>query len=308
MLLVVTVVALAFGGAGTVWASPSPSARVSASRAALDAALRQYDSAAVRLAAVEASIARNTGALDELVARQTDLEARLSTRARAMYRSGPLGFIEVLAGSTSFDQFLTTWDALVRFNRQDAQTIAELGRARARISDSGTKLLQQQAELSRQLRALEAAKAKAGKQLADDQAALADFKRQVAAREAQATSTRTARVQSARSTRSPKAPSVPQRTGSGPWQTGVASHYGTGSYGIRLSSGVTIGPDSMIVAHKTLPFGTLVEFSYRGRTAVAKVADRGPYTKGRDWDLGPGVIRILGFRGVDKVNYRVIGR
>jgi rare lipoprotein A (peptidoglycan hydrolase) len=64
----------------------------------------------------------------------------------------------------------------------------------------------------------------------------------------------------------------------------------------------------MMVAHKTLPFGTMVEFSYKGRRAVAVVADRGPYTKGREWDLGPGVVRVLNFNGVHKVRYRVLGR
>ncbi len=64
----------------------------------------------------------------------------------------------------------------------------------------------------------------------------------------------------------------------------------------------------MIVAHKTLPFGTLIEFEYHGKRAVARVADRGPHTPGRTFDLGPGVVRVLGFEGVDTVRYRIIGR
>jgi rare lipoprotein A (peptidoglycan hydrolase) len=64
----------------------------------------------------------------------------------------------------------------------------------------------------------------------------------------------------------------------------------------------------MIVAHKTLPFGTLVEFEYGGRRAVAVVADRGPYVAGREFDLGPGVARTLGLNGVYTVQYRIVGR
>ena len=62
----------------------------------------------------------------------------------------------------------------------------------------------------------------------------------------------------------------------------------------------------MIVAHKTLRFGTLIEFEYKGRRAVARVADRGPHTAGRTFDLGPGVVRVLDFSGVHEVRYRII--
>lgn len=222
-----------------------------------------------------------------------------------MYRIGPLGFLEVLAGSATFDQFLTVWDALVRFNRQDAGTIRQLREAREQIQRSSAKLLKQEEEASRRLRALDAVKSQAARALAQDTAAYESYKKQVAAREA----LQSLHARAAAAKRTASQSSVPQGlTGSGEWKTGVASHYGRGSYGIRLASGVTIGPDSMIVAHRTLPFGALVEFSYNGRTAVAKVADRGPYTKGRMWDLGPGTARVLGFRGVGEVQYRVIGR
>ena len=64
----------------------------------------------------------------------------------------------------------------------------------------------------------------------------------------------------------------------------------------------------MIVAHMTLPFGTLIEFEYSGRRAVASVQDRGPHTPGRDFDLGPGVVRVLDFSGVHEVRYRIISQ
>ena len=94
-------------------------------------------------------------------------------------------------------------------------------------------------------------------------------------------------------------------SGSGAWTTSVASHYGLNFHG-RGASGETIGPYSMMVAHETLPFGTLIEFEYNGKRAVAHVADRGPYSSGRTFDLGPGVIRVLGFRGVHPIRWRII--
>jgi rare lipoprotein A (peptidoglycan hydrolase) len=62
------------------------------------------------------------------------------------------------------------------------------------------------------------------------------------------------------------------------------------------------------VAHETLPFGTLIEFEYNGKRAVARIADRGPHTPGRTFDLGPGVVRVLDFGGVHEVRYRIIAR
>jgi hypothetical protein len=40
-----------------------------------------------------------------------------------------------------------------------------------------------------------------------------------------------------------------------------------------------------VVAHKTLPCGTMVTLRYRGRTVRAKVVDRGPFVGGREFDL-----------------------
>ena len=105
----------------------------------------------------------------------------------------------------------------------------------------------------------------------------------------------------------PKKDPTQQLRGTGSWKTAVASHYGRNFSG-RGASGERIGPYSMIVAHKTLPFGTLIEFEYGGKRAVARVADRGPHVAGREFDLGPGVVRVLDFNGVHKVRYRIIQR
>jgi hypothetical protein len=52
------------------------------------------------------------------------------------------------------------------------------------------------------------------------------------------------------------------------------------------------------VANKTLPCGTKVTLSYRGRTVVATVDDRGPYVYGRSYDLGINTRNALGMNGV----------
>lgn len=42
-------------------------------------------------------------------------------------------------------------------------------------------------------------------------------------------------------------------------------------------------------AHKTLPFGTVLELSHGQFEATCVVTDRGPYTPGRDLDVSLGV-------------------
>jgi rare lipoprotein A (peptidoglycan hydrolase) len=92
------------------------------------------------------------------------------------------------------------------------------------------------------------------------------------------------------------------------WQSARVSWYGPGFYGNTMAGGGTLTPTSMVVAHRSLPFGTKVEFRYNGRSCVAVVQDRGPYIYDRVFDLGPGTASALGFSGVGTVQYRIIGR
>ncbi|MCK8115227.1 septal ring lytic transglycosylase RlpA family protein [Anaerosoma tenue] len=94
-------------------------------------------------------------------------------------------------------------------------------------------------------------------------------------------------------------------TGSG-WRSARVSWYGPGFYGNTMAGGGTLQPNSMVVAHRSLPFGTRIEFSYKGRTCVAVVQDRGPFVGGRTFDLGPGTAKALGFGGVGTVDYRIL--
>jgi rare lipoprotein A (peptidoglycan hydrolase) len=91
------------------------------------------------------------------------------------------------------------------------------------------------------------------------------------------------------------------------WRTAKVSWYGPGFYGHGMAGGGTLTPDSMVVAHKTLPFGTRVEFEYNGKSIVVPVQDRGPYVRGREFDLGPGPAVYLGMLSVAKIRYRVLG-
>ena len=84
-----------------------------------------------------------------------------------------------------------------------------------------------------------------------------------------------------------------------------ASWYGPGLYGHQTACGQTLRPNTLGVAHKTLPCGTTVKFVYHGHALITQVIDRGPYVKGRAWDLTAAASEALGFEGVGKVRYAI---
>lgn len=92
-----------------------------------------------------------------------------------------------------------------------------------------------------------------------------------------------------------------------PMRYGGASWYGPGLYGRQTACGQTLGPTTLGVAHKTLPCGTTVKFAFHGRTLITQVIDRGPYIKGRAWDLTIAASKALGFEsaGVARLAYAV---
>ena len=57
-------------------------------------------------------------------------------------------------------------------------------------------------------------------------------------------------------------------------------------------------PTTIGVAHRKLPCGTQVTFSYGGRSVTATVIDRGPFHKGYAWDLTKKTAKRVGFLAV----------
>jgi rare lipoprotein A (peptidoglycan hydrolase) len=74
-------------------------------------------------------------------------------------------------------------------------------------------------------------------------------------------------------------------------------------YGLGLACGGVLGRNELGVAHKTAPCGTLVTFTYGGRSLTVPVIDRGPYIAGREWDLTGATAEALGFPGLGKIEW-----
>ncbi len=84
-------------------------------------------------------------------------------------------------------------------------------------------------------------------------------------------------------------------------QTSVASVFT--DYGLGLACGGVLGRSELGVAHKTAPCGTLVTFTYAGRSLTVPVIDRGPYIAGREWDLTGATAAALGFPGLGPIEW-----
>jgi rare lipoprotein A (peptidoglycan hydrolase) len=76
----------------------------------------------------------------------------------------------------------------------------------------------------------------------------------------------------------------------------VASWYGKKFQGRLTSSGERFDLHKLTAAHKTLPLGSLVRLTApsTGRSVVVRINDRGPWLKGRDFDLSEAAAKKLG--------------
>lgn len=89
-------------------------------------------------------------------------------------------------------------------------------------------------------------------------------------------------------------------------QCGKASWYHEGKL---TATGERYRPDGITAAHRSLPFGTIVQVRHQrtGRTVTVRINDRGPFIGGRIIDLSRGAKRQLGMDGLAPVCIRVVG-
>ena len=91
-----------------------------------------------------------------------------------------------------------------------------------------------------------------------------------------------------------------------PDECGIASIYSSVSE--KTASGEDTRPEDLTAAHRSLPFGTLVQVNNRenGHSAVVRITDRGPFTGGRIIDVSQIAARELGFSGLTQVCLNIL--
>jgi len=164
----------------------------------VEIASEEYNEAKAAYDSVTAKVRKTEARMAKLTARQDELEAALSTRVTVMYRQGPLGALELLLGSTSFEEFASTWDLLQDMNTNDAARVAELKQTRAELKVAQEELKADQATAKAELTKMKARKVAIEKQLAERQRLLRGVEAEIAAitREQEAAASRRASASS----------------------------------------------------------------------------------------------------------------
>lgn len=78
--------------------------------------------------------------------------------------------------------------------------------------------------------------------------------------------------------------------------------------GRRTANGEHFNPNGMTVAHKKLPFNTMIRVTNpkNGNSILVRVNDRGPFVKGRELDLARGAARAIGMKSTEKLHMEIL--
>jgi cell wall-associated NlpC family hydrolase len=148
--------------------------------AALDHAVDAYNAAQIELDRIAAEQRLNASRLrvarSSLGAAQSNLEARLVD----LYTSGEDDLIEVLLGSSSFDELIDRLDTADRVSSQDAKIVGEVRTFRAEVKRREAQLAQARDRQEQVVAEREARKAAVEAKLAERQRLLSSIKDQIA--------------------------------------------------------------------------------------------------------------------------------
>lgn len=150
----------------------------------VEIAAEQYNEADEKHKAILAKIKSTQAELDKANARITTLQGHLAVRATSMYRSGPVGIVEVLLGANDFDEFAATWDFLKNLNQQEADSVSELKEVKAKVEGFKKDLASQEAAAAKTVQQMAANKSEIQSKLAERQSMFAGLESEIAALEA----------------------------------------------------------------------------------------------------------------------------
>lgn len=93
------------------------------------------------------------------------------------------------------------------------------------------------------------------------------------------------------------------------YQRGLATFYADSLAGHRTAAGEPYDPGAFTAAHRTLPFGAIVDVARAdGRHVTVRINDRGPFVRGRIIDLSRRAALAIGLvgDGIGRVDLRVV--
>ena len=350
MLALCVSVAPASGAPATAANLADAQAKAAEARAKLDlmrknlaSGMSAYNTAADSLASTRSEIASSNKQLAKVQASLKAGQHSLDTQAQFLYRTDGAGFVDVLLGAKTFDDFAARLSVLQTIASKDAGVIAALKRDRAEAARILGVLKMREAQQKSLVAKVGAHRDGVQRELNQEQAYLGSLSSQVAALVAEQEKAAAATASSSSSGGSskpsggsapPAKPSPPASSGSvklklatvtsrsGSWWvmakesstyrstgdtfSGEASEYGTNDNGTGTASGRRLNDNELTCAHPTLSFGTRIAVTHSGKRIIVIVTDRGPYTRGRVIDLTHRGARLLGIDGIGQVKCEVV--
>lgn len=123
--------------------------------ARFDEASANYAAALGRQEEAQQQIDEAQKVIEEKTEVIADYQDQLGTRARSMYRGGSASFLDVLFGSSTFDEFATNLDLLNSMNKKDADMVSETKAARKEVEEKQAVLEENKAAYEKEAKELE---------------------------------------------------------------------------------------------------------------------------------------------------------
>lgn len=259
-------------------------------------------SVAARLAEIEKNILDCSMQIDAAQVEVETARNRLNNSLRAMYMNGRVQTLVQLVGSTDVSEFLAWHQNMIAVSTHQAASFKALKDKRKHLRVIQEKLnafKQEQAQLNRSADTapIEATLEQKKSQLAGVSSTLITM--ELPATDAPPPSVFDPSTVFVR-------PDVNAFAPTGQMFSGYSSWYGGDFPGKPTASGEVFDEHAFTCAHRTLPFGTWLKVSFRGRSVIVKVNDRGPTVKGRVLDLSKGAAEAIGLTGVQWVDCEIV--
>lgn len=106
-------------------------ARIDVLQTELNKVQADYDAAVSDHEAANKAMKEAQERIKEAEERITEVQERLADRAASMYKNGPASYFAVLFGTSTFEEFLNSWDMIEKISSRDAEMIQEVKDLRA---------------------------------------------------------------------------------------------------------------------------------------------------------------------------------
>mgnify|MGYP003758798935 CR=1 FL=1 len=154
---------------------------VNALQQRLEDSMERYKYACVKLDETRGRIEENKVQLTEAEQSLARNKVRLNNRIRAMYVSRQYGFVDVVANSDNFDQFLVGIDLAKKIGQRDAELVTQVKQAKAQLEQARAGLQEQKAQQEAARKEIADAKAAVEGDLAGARGKLSNVESQIRA-------------------------------------------------------------------------------------------------------------------------------